>query len=79
MMDENTPSEAAEGSVTLENHKVVAAVVYAVGTLSVMALGAVGAAILDRSVRLTVDNLGHVIATKGKIWLPSQFRDLTNI
>ena len=49
--------------------------VYVIGTASVMFVGTLAAGVLVKTTKLSYSNVGHLLATKGKVWEPSRFRN----
>ena len=49
--------------------------VYALGSASVLLVGALAVGVVAKTSRLSYANIGHLIVTKGKVWEPSRFRN----
>lgn len=63
------------GSVT---SKVFTTAVFGASASLVVALGTLSAVVLKKTTVLTYQNFAHTLLTKGRVWLPSKYRNFSS-
>lgn len=58
--------------------KVLTTAFFGASSSLVVAVGTVAAVVLKRTTVLTWQNIAHTLLTKGRVWLPSKYRDFSS-
>ena len=58
--------------------KALTTAIFGASSSLVVAVGIVGAVVAKRTAVLTFQNIAHTLLTKGRVWLPSKYRDFSS-
>lgn len=77
------PSEPAPGESVVAPlgpiaSKVLTTAIFGASSSIVLAVGVVSAVVFKRTTVLTFQNIAHTLLTKGRVWLPSKYRDFSS-
>lgn len=73
MQDNAAPADSI--SLTSTQTKVVTSLAFVIGTASVLAVGTLAGMVLSRTLTLTRMNFSHLIASKGRVWETTPYRN----
>ena len=68
-------SEPTPGAIA---SKVLTTAIFGASSSIVLAVGVVSAVVFKRTTVLTFQNIAHTLLTKGRVWLPSKYRDFSS-
>lgn len=75
---EPTPGESVVAPLGPIASKVLTTAIFGASSSIVLAVGVVSAVVFKRTTVLTFQNIAHTLLTKGRVWLPSKYRDFTS-
>ena len=75
---EPTPSESVVAPLGPIASKVLTTAIFGASSSIVLAVGVVSAVVFKRTTVLTFQNIAHTLLTKGRVWLPSKYRDFSS-
>lgn len=77
---EPTPAsgETVVGSLGPIASKALTTAIFSASSSLVVAVGVVAAVVTKRTAVLTFQNVAHMLLTKGRVWLPSKYRDFSS-
>ena len=58
--------------------KALTTAIFGASSSLVVAVGIVGAVVAKRTAVLTYQNIAHTLLTKGRVWLPSKYRNFSS-
>jgi hypothetical protein len=75
---EPTPGESVVTPLGPIASKVLTTAIFGASSSIVLAVGVVSAVVFKRTTVLTFQNIAHTLLTKGRVWLPSKYRDFSS-
>ena len=76
--NEPTPGESAVAPLGPLASKVLTTAIFGASSSLVVAVGVVSAVVFNRTTVLTFQNVAHTLLTKGRVWLPSKYRNFSS-
>ena len=73
-----TPGESAVAPLGPIASKVLTTAIFGASSSLVVAVGVVSAVVFKRTTVLTYQNVAHTLLTRGRVWLPSKYRDFSS-
>lgn len=73
-----TPGTTAVAPLGPIASKVLTTAIFGASSSLVVAVGVVSAVVFKRTTVLTFQNVAHTLLTKGRVWLPSKYRNFSS-
>lgn len=75
---EPTAGQKATAPLSPLASKVLTTAFFGASSSLVVAVGTIAAVVLKRTTVLTFQNVAHTLLTKGRVWMPSKYRDFSS-
>ncbi len=76
--EQSAPVQPVVGPLGPIASKALTTAIFGASSSLVVAVGIVGAVVAKRTAVLTFQNIAHTLLTKGRVWLPSKYRDFSS-